>query len=484
MNGTVDRSAQASRSLEIFAFLWACTSIFHQAKGEIWAVQGIDLLMIIAAASVLVRPSNLTNFLILAVVQLIDLYIKLPNITNHTVVMGVTDLAIIAAVVREAWRRPGAPLDKGSLFETFAPAVRLETLVLYFYVVFHKLNWDFLDPQYSAASVHYQNLLNTLAKLHLPQFSSERWAQLLAIYGTLVIETAIPILISIRPTRIIGVWMGLLFHFVLGFEDYYDFTTMMFALLFLFTPENFPSLLADWWKDSRIGGAARRIGEQPIFRTIPPAIWIAAVGALVIGSVDVLIPRNSFRLFKVLWMFYAAAVMTAFAGAVHGRRRSEPIAARTSIFHLPSPIFAIFPLLVLLNGASPYLGLKTRSCFTMFSNLRTEGGTSNHLIVPASTQIAGFQKEMVLILESSDPILAKLADKQTSIPLFNLRTMISAKASQGQSGTSIKYTQGDRTIIVADAEKDPVLSKPYPYLLRKFLLFGGTNPGPHQVNRH
>ena len=48
-----------------------------------------------------------------------------------------------------------------------------------------------------------------------------------------------------------------------------------------------------------------------------------------------------------------------------------------------------------LNGAAPYLGIKSQSTWTMFSNLRLENGSSNHFLVPASFQIFGELIEIV-----------------------------------------------------------------------------------------
>ena len=71
--------------------------------------------------------------------------------------------------------------------ETFAPAVRIELLVLYGFAVLHKLNKDFLDPEVSCAG----HMLRTLADL-LPFLPTAQWASLLSIWITLTIEACIP----------------------------------------------------------------------------------------------------------------------------------------------------------------------------------------------------------------------------------------------------------------------------------------------------
>ncbi len=416
-----DIPIRRSGSLEIFAFLWAFASIFHQANKAHWAVDGLDILMTFAAVLVIASPSSLANFMTLVVVQLADLLLKLPDISNHTVVMLISDIVIVSAYLRSASLRPNFPIDPGSLFDSFAPVLRVITVILYFYVTFHKLNWDYLDPSYSASVEHYRELARIIARSGV-QLPMADWAKYCAIYGTLVIESAIPILLIFVRTRVAGLWLGLLFHFMLSIERYYDFTATVYALLFLFTPANFPDLLEDWWHRSRLGWIVSRAARATIFRTIPIQVWLAVLASLVLGTINILDRVTSLRMFKCLWMVFGVGIILAFAGAIHGRRSA--LVEQRGLLKLASSAFAIFPLLMLLNGACPYLGLKTRSCFAMFSNLRTEGGQTNHVLVPAWFQIAGFQKHMVRIIDSSDPFLASLAERGCSMPYFNLRTYI------------------------------------------------------------
>ena len=65
----------------------------------------------------------------------------------------------------------------------------------------------------------------------------------------------------------------------------------------------------------------------------------------------------------------------------------------------------VVPLLVLLNGLSPYLGLKTRTAWQMYSNLNLAAATSNHLLVPSSLDLGGYLADAVRILATSDPAL-------------------------------------------------------------------------------
>jgi hypothetical protein len=64
---------------------------------------------------------------------------------------------------------------------------------------------------------------------------------------------------------------------------------------------------------------------------------------------------------------------------------------------------SLVPVIFFLNGASPYLGLKTESSIAMFSNLHTEGHQTNHLLTGQLPFAASYQNDTVRILGSNSP---------------------------------------------------------------------------------
>src|SRR3972149_1433923 len=65
----------------------------------------------------------------------------------------------------------------------------------------------------------------------------------------------------------------------------------------------------------------------------------------------------------------------------------------------------IFPAIVFLNGLLPYIGLKNIQVFAMFSNLQTEGGKTNHLLIPSSFQLFNNLEDLVSIKRSNNKAL-------------------------------------------------------------------------------
>ena len=70
-----------------------------------------------------------------------------------------------------------------------------------------------------------------------------------------------------------------------------------------------------------------------------------------------------------------------------------------------SPVFWVLPALLVFDGINPYLGLKTDTAFAMYSNLRSEGGRTNHLIWRHPLDLGNYQEDLVQIVESNDPPL-------------------------------------------------------------------------------
>jgi hypothetical protein len=157
-------------------------------------------------------------------------------------------------------------------------------------------------------------------------------------------------------------------------------------------------------------------------------------------------------------------------------------------------LMAAMPLLVLLIGAAPHLGLKNTQSFAMFSNLETGAGRSNHLFIPSSWQRWDHLNDLVVIHSSNDPALAKLVgpswktfnffstfvvdsarmarelpEPEWRLPYFALRRRVASLTRLGQKDIEVTYERGGQIRRVRRAEEDPELSR-VPYFLNKFLL--------------
>jgi hypothetical protein len=474
------RGARDDLTLELFAFLWAAFTFFHQSKWTWWTRTPIESLQTAAAIFVIFRPSSLSAFLALVCLQLADLLYTLPNISNHSIFALFVNLTVVLAALVHVFKRPDVRLEKAALLRLFAPAARVEVLILYCYVFLHKLNVDFLSTTVSCAVDHTLHLSGLVARLFgYGFFPNSELARILVIGSTLTIEGVIPVLLAFRKTRIAGVGLGIAFHYLLGLNIYHDFSGMIFALYLLFLPSNFAERAVDWWK-----GIRSRLREvmPPLLGSgaMPSGLW----GTFIIICI-LLAAGNTWRMlhpiFLAIWVVYGLFLAISFLSIAYSERSRFYYAGRELRME---PALLVVPLLVLLNGFVPYLGLKTGNSFAMFSNLRTEGGKSNHLLIPASLQIFDFQKDLVTIQSSTIEQLQQIAKRGTAVPFFVLRDRVSFEAGRAKTNLQVAFTRNAVQRTVTNAELDPELSLPYPWPLRKFLIFREVDLIQRQICRH
>ena len=103
----------------------------------------------------------------------------------------------------------------------------------------------------------------------------------------------------------------------------------------------------------------------------------------------------------------------------------------------------------------------------MFSNLRTEGGKTNHFIVSSKAQIFGYQKDVVEIISSTDPGLQQLADEKKALVLFEFRNLVNDRKPEKieylLNGTAHVFLRGESGSFESVGKN--------PYILKKLMRF-------------
>jgi len=455
---------------KLFCVVWAIATLFHMAQSRIYTSELPYVLLTLTAIALILKPGSVIRLGLLIVLQLYEVAFRLPDISNHWIFTTFVNLTILQAIVYLVIKQKSLRVDQGALLRTFAPVVRIELLLLYFFVVLHKLNGGFFSTDYSCAGVLYKA---QSADALLPTTSA-----FLAfnIYLTLAIELLIPTLLFFRKTRNIGLLIGLVFHCIIAFNSFngfYDFSGMIFAAYFLFTGDAFSRTVYDTYQ--KLLAKREQLKKQFSALTLRNVVLVV-VGAAVGLGLLMLVTKKFTDYFRVVWGIYSFLFILLFLRSLP-QQAARP--ARPA-FGLPAAVFALFPMLVFLNGMCPYLGLKTESSFAMFSNLRTENGITNHLFIPASAQVFNYQKDMVEIVSSSDPRLQKIADEQKLMAFFQFKNHV-ATAHPAR----IEYIRhGERrTFELATAAATDELLHKSPLVLRKLLGFRAitkTEPQPCQ----
>jgi hypothetical protein len=420
-----DRERRAAQMLAAFAFLWGAAVLFHVASYDEWGDSLKNFVLVAAAVWLMVRPSSVPRLMLLAVVQLYSAGYDLPFVSNHWVFTSFVNVTLIASWVLTAVRGRSLAVAPAQLARTFAPVARAELIALYFFVVLHKLNTDYFDADTSCGVDFW------LAHAERFRFLPESHPfQVASLWMTVVIEAAIPVLLCIRRTRTLGVLLGLTFHTVIGFNPlsgFYNFSAMLYAMLFLFTPEDTASRAMELWGEvrSRAASALRRHTALS-WRTAALVAATVAVGLVGLNLLD----RSVEDQFLVVWTVYSVSMIGLFVVILlRGRDAAPPVGER--LFGPVDWRLAWIPALVVVNGLSPYLGLKTDLSFSMYSNLRTEGNESNHLFIPAGSQLFGFQDDLVEVISSSAPPLQAWVDRRELLPWYEFRAEASNHPEAG-----------------------------------------------------
>jgi hypothetical protein len=165
-----------------------------------------------------------------------------------------------------------------------------------------------------------------------------------------------------------------------------------------------------------------------------------------------------------IWSIYSLFFLSAMF-IILLTKRQEAISSE-NILHSNYRILWLMPVIVLLNGACPYLGLKTESSFAMFSNLRTEGNQTNHLFIPVSAQLFNFQKDIVEFVSSTDPKIQKMANEQKLMTFFELRRHVSSNKP-----FSVSYIRQGKLVEVANTATSEEFAESLPLIFRGIFYF-------------
>ena len=448
-----DRSGDspAAALYTVFGALWAAGTLFHIASYNQW---GQSRPLVIAAALVLVWPRWVPALLALSTLQIYFAWHESPFIPNHYLFAALANVSILAAVAIRAVRRQPV-LDGGGLVEIFAPAVRISLVLLYAFVVLHKLNADFFDPATSCGVMFYAE-----QRSRFPWLPDSPTMDHIAIVLAIGFEAAIGLLLLFRRTRHLGIVVGGLFHWFLAVtpgDRFYNFSALLLALFALFAS---PALLARGL--NRLGPSGWTAATR---LTLALIISAALIGRFYPG----LMGGDRFMAFQWLWAIYGLAVVGAWVTLVRQARPTDVPPDLT----LTAPVLALIPVIVIANGVMPYLGLKTETSWAMFSNLRTEGGVSNHYLFPASIQVFDYQRQLVKVHDSSDRLLRLFASRHQLVPIFEI-----------QRRQDVQVTFSDATRGELSGRAGDLVPGELPLWKRKLLYFRPVDAGTRQRCYH
>jgi hypothetical protein len=451
------RNGQAD-ALALFSVMWALAAVWHLLGNPVNAPAWAQALLAAAVGLVLLRPGAPVALGLLALAGIVSTWEEAPFVGNHWVLAGFVNLAILLAVVTGAIRR--RLHDRLDLADRLFPVARLCLLGFYSFAAFAKLNTDFFDRSVSCATFYFAESTDSLGLSRL-RLGGAAWLEYAVIVGTVVIELSVPILLVRQRTRRVGVVVALVFHAVLALDrshQFFDFSSLLAALFVLFLPP-----MAGTWVAERVGSIRARLalrGER-----LPARVHLVLVGVptatAFLVAVDALTIDLAWDVGWWPWQAYALLVIVTTVRFLRQERRSATV--RLTPHHA---LFALVPLLVVANGLTPYLEVKTGYGWNMYANLRTVDGESNHLLVRRTFPLTDEHEDLVEILDTNSAALAAYAANDYALTWRQLRTYLSEHPS-----VRITYQRGTAIVALQRADDRPELVEPVPEWRDKLQLF-------------
>ena len=376
----------------------------------------------------------------------------MPAVPNHRWVLVATGLTILLGSYQTS------PIDLVNPRAIFS--LRWILVVVYFFAALAKINSDYFNPEISCAWIFSSETL----KLHGMQASS---GSILTALLSVLVEALLPIVLVCSRTRWLGVVVGVIFHIGLSlhFLKYFgNFSAAMFVLLVSWLPEEsckflYQELTERWTRTKRL--------------------WIASIIALVaLEWFDQLSPSTYVILRHFIYLSFAGYLLLLVCKSSPLTPSRDAISKRA----IGTP-YLIIVVIMLVNGLSPYLGLKTRSALSMYSNLRMEPEYSNHLFMPKSPDLFGFFSDKVEIVETTDPALASRIKNET--PNFTYLSLCSYMACQDDlcsPGHYLREVVYRRAGTVYRHQPSAPLPSDCPsWILRKIIFIGPLGPNSERT---
>lgn len=451
---------------------------------EKWKAPGFALAFLgLITAFVFTRMTRIKFFAFLVLSTTYFLIFRFPDVANHVNFLIYLNLTLMAGMVY-AWIKQASA---NHYYAMMRPVLRASLLGVYFWAGFHKLNTDFLNPQVSCSSMMLYRILDMVQsnllgipvilifialtltglwqglihpRLQPSRFQKALWIGGLSCGGVLFYTfifasqdfVLLPDFILHANIYLVLGWelLGSILLFVPRFQapillfswlmhafiamiGFVDFSALAGSLLFTFIPDHY---LQHWQEQSEISLGGRKIHRARLYFGIN--VLAGVFSALYyLAYLDFNIKVTAGAIFNLASVIFLWPILTQLFTS-----KNRPEWKGISVINGSMPKFmGVFLIGLCCFGLMPYLGLRTAGTFSMFSNLRTEGPRSNHLLL-ASNPLKrwGYQEDVVWILDLPPEVVdmdTKNAELVGSaLPIVEFRKII------------YDWTQADQTVPV------------------------------------
>ncbi len=429
------RDDPALSPFSVFALLYTVAIVME--LGEQWIDPWFTGAFILLAGAAIATGMTRPKFLVLLVASTAYfLLFRFPDVANHVNLMLCLNLAMILVSAQSLIRRRNAPEHD---YAGMLPVLRIGLILVYVIAGFDKLNADFFDPAASCAAGMLQSIIAAmqtrflgvplvvpvtvviaylgyrllrrgrfgtagnrmftvvvigtaaagLAAVGLVLFAPQ-WGAAAPLIGVIAAVAVIGwelgggLLLSVPRLQASILVFSLTMHAALALIGFVDFGALAVALLFTFVPASHVQLLT-----------APRVRA---YAGICFGIALVCGWSAHVHRISELTLLTGLALDAAVIIAIWPLLTTVFSAD----RRPRWQGVRIVDPRMPALLY-VFPVLLIFIGLTPYLGLRTAGNFSMFSNLRTEGESSNHLLLGSNPiKVWGFQEDVVWILDIDD----------------------------------------------------------------------------------
>lgn len=422
--------AGAARAHEAVTVLWALAALVHllgntaPAYGEALPdpVGGVTVLVALAAGAAALRPRDRLAGIALTLALVLLAAVRLPVLANNLVLLAVVGVGLQAS--RD-------------------PAVALRTVLragaaAYAFAAFAKWNTAFLDPAVSCAPLILDRLVASWGLPPVPRPLASA-----APVAALLVESAVAVGLLVPRLRRHAAALGVAFHGLLAHDldqHFWDFTA---ALLPVFAAAA-PGVLLELVDRTRGAVPSRLRGLlTPLGRVVVVLLTLAGVTAALPRSAGPLLALG-----HLVWLVGGTGLVLGWL-AVHVAVRPQPLSSRPDTAGTAArdgrwtPVAIALVALVVANGLTPYLQLKTGYGWNMYANLRVAGEDSNHLVVPA-VDLRGDHDDLLAVVDATDVGVRAYAALGVALPRVQLADWV---ARTPGSRVVARTTAGEEVVL-------------------------------------
>jgi hypothetical protein len=466
------RLLRCETPLGLFALLWALAAVLHHLEAQ--PLAGLPLYPF--AVLLCLYPERLWALASFACAHTALLSLDLPAAANHSVLALLVNGCLLIGGGQAL--RSAPPAARGRrLWDSVRGPLQATVAVVYFFAVFHKLNTAFFDPDVSCATSQVAKMF-ALHGFPEPPIPLAAFAFTSAL--TVIVEVAIAVCLLWPRGAHWGATLGLLFHTGLGWALFFDFATVVFALYLFFLP----------WE--RIHQAMARIPRWAGVCCVSCFVLVCVMSFTFHGlrQNPVIVEWSAWSLqADTLICLFWTLLLWPILLPIFGKGRVSSGEGRWT----GAALAWLIPLLAVGNGATSYLGLKTVANYSMFSNLRTEGGQTNHVLMPAGRFfVADYQDDLVRVAFVDGvpperwPFWVRLAGGArwvrrnarwlaevpgVRVPFAEVRRTLQLWRDVRFTHVAIVYERQGVWYGVEDAFGDPALMRPLTFWERKLMAF-------------